>query len=53
MLKLGSFSFLKKNVLMSKGTTIYGIDISKDKLDVYSEKGGHFVAENSPKGFEN
>lgn len=37
---------------MSKNNTIYGIDISKDKLDVYSEKKGHFVVENSPKGFQ-
>lgn len=37
---------------MSKDKIIYGIDISKDKLDVYSEKEGHFVVENSSKGFQ-
>ena len=37
---------------MTKGKKIYGIDISKNVFDVYSETSGHFQFNNDDKGFK-
>ena len=37
---------------MSKVTEIYGIDISKDVFDIYSEPCGHLQFTNDPRGFK-
>lgn len=37
---------------MTKGKKIYGIDISKNVFDVYSDTSGHFQFKNDDKGFK-
>lgn len=44
--------FFKKNQIMSKSITTYGIDVSKDSFDVFSPELGHKKFSNKVDGFK-